>query len=319
MPESRHRDRALLLVCVLICVVIKGAQSETAGGPIRVAEAVHLQRYPKRAVLSGVSLFRQWVFVVQDGVNIKRLSSSNHVLLLCALELDLVDFIRRICDSGQYHHLVRVERRLTVGGILGKRLKDACCELMSRRQSGASSGIRNYEPVLGRGQDRVRVAVPDVQNFEPWSLSSYHLLFNRLDAALCGSGLFVCDSKLLFDLLGGFDRICRSLLGLGIQDRGLRLHFSELAVKDEESYEANEETGSGDNDHPPVGIKKPFVAILWLAIGLAMDIFAMWLIRIRSKRSNSGREWLACIVVALLILSASLFPITHGTNLLLGI
>ena len=54
-------------------------------------------------------------------------------------------------------------------------------------------------------------------------------------------------------------------------------------------------------------LRNPVQGFVWILAGTVMEILALWLIRIRSRPRNSGREWLACIVLALLILSAASF------------
>ena len=175
-------------------------------------------------------------------------------------------------------------------------------------QSGSFSKILVYQSLQIQDSDS-----------NPRSLLQAHLFRNYFDLISRGLGLLVRNSELPFNFLGGFDGISRSLLGLGIQDRGLLLHLSELAIKHNERHHADDKQESGENYHPPIGIAKPIHGLLWILAGAVMDIFAMWLIRIRSRRGNSGREWFACVVLALLILSVSLFPIAHGTDLILGI
>ena len=131
--------------------------------------------------------------------------------------------------------------------------------------------------------------------------------------------LRLCDSELAFNLSSRFDRISGSLLGLRVEEASLFRHLRELLMKDHDSGNSDREQQRSQNNHVPVGALKPLYGLLWIGIGVAMDIVAMWLIRIRSRLSRSGREWCASISLAFLVIGASIFPIAHGTNLILGI
>ncbi len=162
------------------------------------------------------------------------------------------------------------------------------------------------------------VGFPEI-GFYPWALILPHLSLDGPNAVLGSFGLFIRNSELSLDSFCRFDGIRCSLLGLGIQDVGLFLHLPELAIEHHERHGTHDKEEGSEDHHPPVGIAKPIHGFLWILAGAVMDIFSMWLIRIRSRNSNSGREWGGCIALALLILCASLFPIVHGTDLILGV
>jgi hypothetical protein len=153
-------------------------------------------------------------------------------------------------------------------------------------------------------------------------LDSYSILsgiFNcKLNSFLGSASLLLSDHQLCIDFFRGLDGINCSLLGLCVQDSSLLLHLSELTIEHHKGDDSGNKEKRGEDHHPPVGNAKPIHGCLLILVGAVMDIFAMWLIRIRSRSSNSGREWCACIALAVLILCASLFPIVHGTNLILG-
>ena len=92
---------------------------------------------------------------------------------------------------------------------------------------------------------------------------------------LCSLGLFVGYGQLPFHPLGGFNRISRSLLRLGIQNASLRLHLPELAIEHYEGNHAHDKKEGRKNDHPPVGIAKPIHGFLRILRGSAMDIFGV--------------------------------------------
>jgi hypothetical protein len=154
---------------------------------------------------------------------------------------------------------------------------------------------------------------------DPSPLIYPHLRLDRIRTVLSRLRLLSSYPQLAIDFLTGFDGISRSLLSLGVQDASLGLHFLELAMEDPSSVGAHGKQKNRDPNHVPIGIPKPWIGVLWLCVGLALVGVGMWLLWIRSKASNSGREWFGCIVLAFLILGISLFPIVHGMNLILGI
>jgi hypothetical protein len=149
-------------------------------------------------------------------------------------------------------------------------------------------------------------------------LSYCHLLLERIYVRISSIGLMLSDIELLLNFLGRFNGITRSLLGLAIEDARLFLHLFELTVENSESYSPNAQSQSGEGDHHPIWVSEPARGGLWLFVGAAMDIFAMWLIWIRSRLSETGREWCACIILAFSVLGGSLFPVTHSADLILG-
>jgi len=152
----------------------------------------------------------------------------------------------------------------------------------------------------------------------PSALILAHLPLEYLHTALSSFRLLICNRELLFNSLGGLDGISRSLLRLVIQDFRLALHLHKLAMEDPSRINTYSKQKNSDPYHVPIGILEPWIGGLWLGIGLALDGIAMWLLRIRSMASNSGREWCACIGLGFLILGISVFPIVHGTDLILG-
>lgn len=132
--------------------------------------------------------------------------------------------------------------------------------------------------------------------------------------AIGGNGniiLLFGERQLAFNFISSLSRIRSGLFSLG-------LHFLKLPIEDSQRSNADDQRKASEDYHPPIRIGKPVFGWVWITGGSLMDVFAMWLIRIRSRGSRNGWEWCGWIVLALLIIGGSVFPITHGTDLLIG-
>jgi hypothetical protein len=150
----------------------------------------------------------------------------------------------------------------------------------------------------------------------PSALILPHLPLNSLNTVLSGPDLLLSQIQLLFYTLASFTGIGGSLRGLGIQYSSLRLHFFELSVENPSGIDANPKEKKSQENHVPIGIVKPFIGFLWIGMGLLMDFFAMWILRIRARSSNSGSEWGRWVCLAFMALSGSVPLIWHGLDLL---
>ncbi len=151
---------------------------------------------------------------------------------------------------------------------------------------------------------------------DPSPLIYPHLRLDGVRTVLSRFRLLSSYRQLAVNFSSRFDGIRRSLLGLGVKDFRLSLHFLELAMENLGGVDAYSKQKKGDPYHVPSRVLEPWIGTLWICIGLVLDFVAMWLLWIRSNASKNGWEWFACVALAFLILAISLFPITHGTDLL---
>jgi hypothetical protein len=93
---------------------------------------------------------------------------------------------------------------------------------------------------------------------EPSALIYSHLSLNGLHAILEGICLLSADGELLFNFLGGLNRIRCSLGCLRTTNAGLFRHFKELVMEDFQRYDTNHKKHGGQCHHPPVRIFDEF-------------------------------------------------------------
>jgi hypothetical protein len=156
------------------------------------------------------------------------------------------------------------------------------------------------------------------RKIDPRALILSHLPPDSGNAILGSSGLGLQRRKLLSPTYTRTDGIFIRGSELGRQDSGLPAHLFKLSVEDPQGSDSNDNKDPGKDYHRPVSIKEGLFASIWLSMALGINIVAMWLIQMRSRRARSGREMWTCLGfgLALILISAPL--VFHGMDRLLS-